>query len=287
VVVAAGSLSSPSILMRSGLGPARHLSELGIEVVRDLPGVGHNLQEHPIVWVSGYVSVSTYNTEVRPHHFVRHGLDWLLFGKGPAASPITQACAFIRTRPDEESRPDVQIQFVPTGYELVPEGLFLMKRPAITLLVNVCRPKSRSQLRLATHDPHSPPRIFSNLLGEGDDVQRLIAGCRMARAMFESSAFAPYYEDPCLPAAAVQSDEQWETYIRAGTGPAYHPVGSCKMGLDPAAVVDPRLSVHGIDRLRVVDASIMPALPSANTNAPTIMIGEKGAAMLLQDRRGP
>ena len=285
VIVAAGALSSPSILMRSGLGPAAHLAELGIELVRDLPGVGQNLQEHPIVWVSGHVGVSTYNTEVSPIKFIRHGLDWLVSGKGPAASPITQACAFIRTRPGDENRPDVQLQFVPTGYKLVPEGLILMDRPAITILVNVCRPRSRSQLRLATSDPHTPPRILSNLLGDEDDVQRLIAGCRTARALLESQAFRPTYLGPCLPDAEVRTDDQWETYIRAGTGPAYHPVGTCRMGLDAMAVVDPHLRVHGIDRLRVIDASIMPTIPSANTNAPTIMIGEKGAALIATDRR--
>jgi choline dehydrogenase len=153
IILACGSLSSPAVLMRSGIGPGDHLQEHGIEVIGNLEGVGNNLQEHPIVWVSGYVDISTYNTEVKPFQFVKHGLNWLLFGKGPAASPITQACAFIRTRPDEEDRPDIQLQFVPTGYKLVPEGLLLMDRPAVTILVNVCRPKSRSELRLASSDP--------------------------------------------------------------------------------------------------------------------------------------
>ena len=285
LILSAGSLASPAILMRTGIGPAGHLSELGIEVVHDSPGVGQNLQEHPIAWVSGYTSVSTYNTEVSPGKFVRHGLDWLLFGRGPAASPITQACAFVRTRPDEEHRPDVQIQFVPTGYKLVPEGLILMNRPAVTLLVNVCRPKSRSTLELASDDPDAIPVIRSNLLGEDDDVTRMVAGCRMARAMFESKAFSSYYEGPCLPGPDVSSDEDFEAYLRDATGPAYHPVGTCRMGKDTDAVVDARLRVRGIENLRVVDASIMPIVTSSNTNAPTIMIGEKGSDMILQDRR--
>ncbi|MDH3659208.1 MAG: GMC family oxidoreductase N-terminal domain-containing protein [Alphaproteobacteria bacterium] len=285
IILACGSLSSPAVLMRSGIGPGDHLREHGIGVVENLPGVGQNLQEHPIVWVSGYVDVSTYNTEVRPHHFVKHGLSWLLFGSGPAASPITQACAFIRTRPNEETRPDIQLQFVPTGYKLVPEGLLLMDRPAITILVNVCRPESRSTLRLASKDPKVQPLIFSNLLGEDDDVERMVAGCRAARAIFESRAFGSHYLGPCLPDIDVQSDSDFRSYIRAGTGPAYHPAGTCKMGRDATSVVDDRLRVRRMDRLRVVDASIMPVVTSANTNAPTIMIGEKASDLILEDQK--
>ena len=285
IILACGSLSSPAVLMRSGVGPGDHLRELGIDVVENLPGVGQNLQEHPIVWVSGYVDVSTYNTEVKPHHFVKHGLSWLLFGSGPAASPITQACAFIRTRPNEEARPDIQLQFVPTGYKLVPEGLLLMDRPAITILVNVCRPESRSELRLASKDPEAQPLIFSNLLGEDDDVERMVAGCRVARAIFESKAFEAHYQGPCLPDDDVQADGDFKSYIRAGTGPAYHPAGTCKMGRDAMSVVDDRLRVRGVSHLRVVDASIMPVITSANTNAPTIMIGEKASDLILDDQK--
>ena len=285
IILACGSLSSPAILMRSGLGPGDHLQEHGVEVIENLGGVGKNLQEHPIVWVSGYVDISTYNTEVKPHQFVKHGLNWLLFGKGPAASPITQACAFIRTRPDEEDRPDIQLQFVPTGYKLVPEGLLLMDRPAVTILVNVCRPKSRSELRLASSDPMAKPSIHANLLGSDDDVERMVAGCRAARAMFESEAFGHHYQGPCLPDAGVRTEEDFRHYVHAGTGPAYHPVGTCKMGRDASAVVDERLRVRGVTKLRVIDASVMPTIPSANTNAPTIMIGEKGADLILEDRQ--
>ena len=153
IILSAGAIASPAILLRSGIGPAADLSQFGIPVVADSPGVGNNLQEHPAAWVAGYVDISTYNTEVTPSGYVRHGLDWLLRGKGPAASPIAQQVAFVRTRPEEEDRPDIQIHFVPTGYEFGPDGIKLLERPGVTLPVNVCRPKSRSRLTLRSADP--------------------------------------------------------------------------------------------------------------------------------------
>ena len=230
--------------------------------------------------MAGHVGIGTYNTEANVAGYVRHGLDWLLRGKGPAASPIAQAVAFVRTRPEEE-RPDIQIHFVPTGYEFGPEGIKLLERPGITLPVNVCRPKSRSRLTLRSADASEPPRIFSNLLGDEDDMRRMIDGCRISRAIFESAAFEPHFEGLYLPAPGDRSDEALEAYMRQYTLPAYHPAGTCKMGVDDMAVVDPDLRVTGVAGLRVIDASIMPVVTSANTNAPTIMIGEKGSDLVL------
>ena len=281
IILSAGAIASPAILLRSGVGPGAHLSELGIPVVAESPGVGQNLQEHPVAWVSGYVDVSTYNTEVTAYGYVKHGLDWLLRGKGPAASPIAQAVAFIRTRPEEEDRPDIQLHFVPTGYAFGPDGIALLERPGVTIPINVCRPKSRNALALRSPDPSEPPRIFSNLLGDEDDVKRMIDGCRISRAIFESAAFKPHFQGLCLPSPEVRSDADLEAYLRQYTLPSYHPVGTCKMGIDEMAVVDPSLSVIGVEGLRVIDASIMPVVTSSNTNAPTIMIGEKGADMIL------
>ena len=281
IILSAGAIASPAILLRSGIGPGADLAALDIPVVADSPGVGSNLQEHPVAWVAGHVDISTYNTEVTPSGYVRHGLDWLLRGKGPAASPIAQAVAFVRTRPEEESRPDVQLHFVPTGYEFGPDGIALLERPGVTIPVNVCRPKSRSRLALRSPDPTEPPRIFSNLLDDEDDVKRMIDGCRISRAIFESTAFKPHFQGLYLPAPEVRSDEALEAYLRQYTLPAYHPAGTCAMGIDDMAVVDPALRVVGVERLRVIDASIMPTVTSANTNAPTIMIGEKGADLVL------
>ncbi|MGD9537452.1 MAG: GMC family oxidoreductase [Alphaproteobacteria bacterium] len=285
IILSAGAIASPAILLRSGVGPEAHLRELGIEVTRHSPGVGQNLQEHPCVWVSSYVTESTYNMQLTPYHFVKHGLNWLLMGRGPAASPISQAIAFLRTRPKEETRPDIQLHFTPTGYDFGPDGLALMKRSAVTVPVNVCRPKSRSELLLRSKSPDEPPRIRSNLLGEEDDMRRMVDGCRIARSIFEAPAFKRYYEGPCLPSPEVRTDDDLVAYMKQYTLPTYHPVGTCKMGIDDMAVVDPRLRVIGVDNLRVADASIMPIIVSANTNAPTIMIGEKGSDMILKDRR--
>ena len=281
IILSAGAIASPTILLRSGIGPGDDLSQLGIPVVAESPGVGNNLQEHPAAWVAGYVDVSTYNTEVTPSGWVRHGLNWLLRGKGPAASPIAQAVAFVRTRPEEEERPDIQIHFIPTGYDFGPNGIKLLDRPAITLPVNVCRPKSRSRLTLRSSDPNEPPRIFSNLLGDEDDVRRMVDGCKISRAIFESNAFKPHYQGLFMPAPDKRSDADIEAYVREYTLPAYHPVGTCKMGIDGMAVVDPELRVRGVEGLRVIDASIMPIVPSSNTNAPSMMVGEKGSDLVL------
>ena len=250
-------------------------------MVADSPGVGNNLQEHPVAWVAGHVDISTYNTEVTVSGYVRHGLNWLLRGKGPAASPIAQAVAFVRTRPEEEERPDIQLHFTPTGYEFGPDGIKLLERPGVTIPANVCRPKSRSRLTLRSPDANEPPRIFSNLLGDEDDVRRMVDGCKISRAIFESAAFKPHFQGLFLPASDVRSDAELEAYVRQYTLPAYHPAGTCKMDIDDRAVVDPELRVVGVERLRVIDASIMPIVTSSNTNAPTIMIGEKGSDLVL------
>ncbi|MGH1483818.1 MAG: GMC oxidoreductase [Geminicoccales bacterium] len=160
-----------------------------------------------------------------------------------------------------------------------------MDRPAITILVNVCWPESRSELRSASNDPEVQPLIFSNLPSDDDDVERLVAWCRTVRAIFETRAFGTHYLGPCLPDGDVQTDDDFKSYIRTGTGPSYHPVGTCKMGRDEMSVVDDRLRVRGVSRLRVVDASIMPVVTSANTNTTTIMISEKASDLILEGQK--
>ncbi len=192
----------------------------------------------------------------------------------------------MRTRPDEESRPDIQFHFTPTGYDVRPDGIYLLERPAVTVPINVCRPKSRSEIVLKSSDPHDGPMIKPNLLGDADDMRRMIDGVKIAQSIYRAPTFLPYFDGPFLPGPGIESDDEIEAYVRANTAPTYHPVGSCTMGLDALAVVDPRLRVVGIEGLRVIDASIMPIIPSANTNAPSIMVGEKGSDMVLADRAG-
>jgi choline dehydrogenase len=285
VILSAGALASPTVLMRSGLGPEEHLSQHGISVLHHLPGVGKNLQENPIAFPAAFVNVSTHNTEVSPYHFVKHGLNWLLFGRGPASGPVAHAAAFIRTRPDDESRPDVQLQFFPVIYASEPgTPVKLLERPGVLIGVNACRPQSCSEIWLRSPNPDDPPCIRSNLFSDPDDMVRTIAGCRVVREIFATRAFAPYFEQEVFPGPGVQSDAEFEQYLRIGTLPAYHPVGTCKMGLGSDAVVDERLRVLGVERLRVVDASVMPVIPSANTNAPTIMVAERASDLILEDR---
>jgi len=285
VILSAGALASPTILMRSGLGAEDHLTQHGIKVLSHLPAVGKNLQENPIAFSAVYVNVSTHNTEISPYHFVKHGLNWLLFGRGPAAGPVAHAGAFICTRPEQEHRPDVQIQFLPVIYASeLGSPVRLLKRSGVMVGVNVCRPRSHSEIELRSSNPDDPPRIKSNLLSDPDDVERTIAGCRIVRKILSAKAFAPYVEEEFLPGSDVQSDAEYEQFLRSATLPAYHPVGTCKMGVGDDAVVDERLRVLGVQGLRVVDASVMPVIPSANTNAPTIMVAERASDLILEDR---
>jgi choline dehydrogenase len=284
VIICCGALGSPGVLMRSGVGNREHLKANGIEVVSDLPGVGQNLQEHPQVWVSGYVNVSTYNMETSAGHVVRHGLNWLMRGKGPAASPISHAVAFVRTRPDKEDRPDVQLHFVPVGYEVTKTGITLLDRPAVTIAACVLRPKSRSEILLRSSSPFDPPRILSRMLSDPDDVIRLADAFRISQDILESKAFKPYYEGAFKPPRKLQTYEEIQAFFMRSAEGSYHPAGTCKMGIDDRAVVNKELKVRGVHGLRVADASIMPVVTSGNTNAPSIMIGEKAAAMILAER---
>ncbi|MBT3627163.1 MAG: NAD(P)-binding protein, partial [Rhodospirillaceae bacterium] len=245
VIISCGAIASPTVLLRSGVGPEAHLREMGIAIVHHSRGVGQNLQEHPAVWVAVYVNISTYNMELTPYHYVKHLSNWLVRGKGAAANSISHAVAFLRTRPETETRPDIQLHFTPAGYDFTPEGIALMKRPAVTIPVNVCRPGSRSDICLRSSDMNEPPRINSRLLEDGDDLKRMIDGCRIVRKIVDAPAFKPHFEGLALPKSDVdmQSDSDMEQFIRAYALPTYHPVGTCKMGTDDMAVVDPRLRV--------------------------------------------
>ena len=281
VILCAGAIASPRLLMLSGIGPAAQLRDAGIAVVKDLPGVGANLQEHPEGMVGIDVNVPTYNTEINSWKIVLHGLNWLLFGRGPATSPYPHAVAFIRSAP-EEPRPDIQVQLGPYAFSFSEEGVIPYGRPAISAAINVSWPRSRGSIRLRGADPDEPPVISHALLGDGDDMDRLIRGCRQVREILNGPAFAPYRVGERLPGPDVQSGDEWRDYLRRTAFLGYHPVGTCKMGTDGLAVTRPDLTVRGIEGLRVADASVMPSLTSGNTNATVMMIGERAADFILK-----
>ena len=280
VILCAGAIASPKLLMLSGIGPAGQLRDAGIEIVRDLPGVGANLQEHPEGMVGIDVNVSTYNTEINSWKIVLHGLNWLLFGRGPATSPYPHAVAFIRSAPGE-TRPDIQVQLGPYAFSFSEEGVIPYDRPAISAAINVSYPRSRGSIRLRGADPDAPP-LISHALLDDDDMDRLIAGCRQVREILNGPAFAPYRIGERLPGPEVQSGDEWRDYLRRTAFLGYHPVGTCKMGTDGLAVTRPDLTVRGVDALRVADASVMPSLTSGNTNATAMMIGERAADFILR-----
>jgi choline dehydrogenase len=282
VILSAGTIASPQLLMLSGIGDAAELSPYG-SATHHLPGVGKNLHDHVGVYLTYRVDQPTYNSEAGLFKSALHGVNWLFCGRGPGTAPGAQAMAFIRsdeTRPD----PDLQLHFTPVGYKLTPDELIILKDPVVTAIPNISRPESRGHLTLRSGNFRDPPRIFSRLLEADSDVRLLTQGCRAIRKIFAAPPLAQHVIEELAPGKADMTDSDWEEFLRRESVTVFHPVGTCKMGSDPMAVVDSRLRVHGIDGLRVVDASIMPHLVSGNTNAPTMMIGERGADLILADK---
>jgi choline dehydrogenase len=281
VILSAGAIASPQLLLLSGIGPVAELNELGIALVHDLPGVGRNLQDHVGAYLNYLVDRPTYNSEQGLHRQAWHGLNWLLFGRGPGTTPGALAMAFVRSSP-EVPDPDLQLHFTPVGYKLTPDALILMEEPAVTGIPNVNRPFSRGWLELRSGDFREAPKIQPRLLDDERDVDVLVRGCEIIRAIFATPPLAQHVTAEAVPGPQTVSRQDWERYLRTDSITIFHPCGTCKMGIDADAVVDPELRVRGVEGLRVIDASIMPHLVSGNINAPTIMIGEKGADLILQ-----
>jgi choline dehydrogenase len=279
VILCGGAINSPQLLLLSGVGPAEQLRALEIAVVADLPGVGQNLQDHIDVAVA-YSCTEPISVGVV---YAAAELEYRYFRKGPLASNGPEAGGFLKTRP-ELAVPDLQFHFSPgwsVGFGAErPAGHGFAIWPALVL------PESRGYLRLRSPDPLAPPLIQPDYLASPADIDVLIAGVKIARALAAAQAFAPFRGAAIKPADTIQSDEAIRAYIRANTGTVYHPAGTCKMGADRLAVVDSQLRVHGVERLRVADASIMPTLINGNTNAPAIMIGEKLAELITKSDKG-
>src|SRR6478735_1395033 len=265
VLLSAGTVQTPQLLMLSGIGPGEHLREMGIEVVKDVPGVGANYHDHP----ASPMHMETKNT-------TSYGLSWQVL---PLAGNVFESVAFLRTDPTL-AKPDVQFVFQPAkrltnpkipfplghGYAISPVALY---------------PKSRGTLRLASRDPAAAPLIDPHLLEHPDDIQPLIRALKIARRAFATPAFAEYHGVEVAPGPECKTDKQFDKYIRETGYTVHHPVGTCRMGSDAGAVVDPQLRFNGIKGLRIADASVMPSIIGGNTNAPCVMIGERAADFVL------
>lgn len=280
VILSAGTLATPKILMLSGIGPGAQLQEHGIGVRVDSPAVGANLLEHPNGLVSADVNVRTYNVEINGARIVQHMANWLVFRRGPATSPYPHAVAFFRSHPDR-AHPNLQALFGPYAFAQTEHGIVPYLEPAVTAVVNPTHPRNPGRLRLRSADPAMAPIIEHRLLAAAEDIAELTAGCRLMRRVFRSRAFLPYVVRERMPGPDVESDDEWAEYLRRTTTLGYHPVGTCRMGSDAQSVVTPSLAVRGVTGLRVADASIMPTLISANTHAATMMIGERAADLVL------
>jgi choline dehydrogenase len=282
VILCGGAIASPHLLQISGIGPAAHLQSIGVPVVRDLRGVGANLQDHYVARVSHRVKGATsINKMARGFPLAREVARFFLEGRGALTFGVTTAQVFCRSS-GEKASPDLQLLFTPASYDPTKFGA-LEHEDGMTVAVCPVRPDSRGTIMARTADASTAPVITPNYLSDPGDARVLVAGLRFTRDIFAAPAIAQHSVEEIVPGPKLQTDEELIDYARHFGNTIYHPVGTCRMGQGPSAVVDERLRVHGIAGLRVIDASVMPTLTTGNTNAPTIMIGEKGAAMIGED----
>ncbi|QYX57781.1 GMC family oxidoreductase N-terminal domain-containing protein [Roseovarius sp. SCSIO 43702] len=291
VILSAGAVMSPAILQLSGVGAGAALQALGLDVVQDAPRVGRHLQDHLGADLLFRCTPPTLNQELGPWWGkLRAGLRYGLTRGGPLGLSVNQGGGFVRLRPGA-GRPDLQLYFSPVSYTRAPAG----KRPLMSpdpfpgflMGMNPCRPTSEGHLGITSPDPMTPPAIHPDYLATAEDREMMVAGLQLVRRIAAQPAMAGIIEEEIAPGAGVEGDAALLDYARRTAWTVFHPCGTCRMGRDAdAAVVDPRLRVHGLDGLRVADASIFPVIPSGNTNAPAIMVGEMAAEMVLEDARG-
>jgi choline dehydrogenase len=275
VVVSGGAVNSPQLLMLSGIGPSPHLRELGIDVVADLPGVGGNLQDHlaaPAIWIT------QGTTSLHDHENLASLVRWQLRHDGPLASTVAEACAFVRSAADLPA-PDLQFHVAAAAF--AGNGLAEPPGPGFTMAPVLVSVASTGTIRLRSADPSWRPEIDAGYLSADEDLEALVTGLRLAREIASEGALPKWLEREWLPGASVTTADALRDSVRRHSQTLYHPVGTCAMGVDDASVVDTECRVRGVDGLRVVDASVMPAVPRGNTNAPTIAIAEKASDQIL------
>ena len=285
VILAAGAIGSPQILQSSGVGPRALLERVGVPVVHDLPGVGENLQDHLQVRLVFKTSEKTLNNEVDTWFGkLKVGLQYATFRTGPLTLAASQVVVFTRSDPSVD-RPDIQFHMQPLSADKPGEGV----HPFSAFTASVCqlRPHSRGRVEIQSSDPLQYPKIFANYLHDERDQRVAVAGIKVARRIAHAPSLASHIVGEYVPGEKYRTDAELLEAARLNSQSIYHPVGTCKMGDDPMAVVDDRLRVHGLRGLRVVDASIMPEIVSGNTNAPAIMIAEKASDLIIEDRSAP
>tara|TARA_Y100000385_G_scaffold228095_1_gene239211 strand:+ start:5319 stop:6941 length:1623 start_codon:yes stop_codon:yes gene_type:complete len=284
VIVCAGAVQSPQILELSGIGDAKVLSDRGVKVLHELSGVGENYQDHYIVRQTWKIKKRiTLNEQTKGLFLFKELLKYAVSQKGIMTFPGGILSGYVATRP-EVSTPDIQYTIVHASFKDVKKRVF-DNHPGMTIAPCQLRPESRGSIHIKSPDPFSAPAIKGNFLAEENDCRTIVDGMKIARKIVSAPALKAYADEEIEPGINVDSDEDWLDFARAKGNTVYHPVGTCKMGSDPMSVVDDRLRVHGLQALRVVDASIMPTLVSGNTNAPTIMIAEKAADMIKEDAK--
>jgi choline dehydrogenase len=288
IILSAGSVNSPQLLQLSGIGPAKLLKAHGIDPLCDSAAVGANLQDH-LCYDHVYRSRQpTLNNALYPWWGkLWAGLRYALFRNGPLSLSINQAGGFFRSRP-ELARPNLQLYFSPLSYEMTPAGTRALMKPdpfsGFSMSVSPCRPTSRGHLEIRSANPLDPPAIYPNYLSTSHDIMELLAGARFLRRLAATEALSAVIAEELKPGPTTTGDNALIDDIRARSYSVFHPAGTCRMGPDPAsAVVDATLRVHGVRELRVIDASIFPTVPSGNINGPCIMVGAKGADLVLKN----
>jgi choline dehydrogenase-like flavoprotein len=278
VLITSGAIGSPKLLQQSGIGPADHLRSVGVEVKHDLPGVGSNLQDHLDLFViSECTGDHTYDGVAKLHRTLWAGLQYVLFRSGPVASSLFETGGFWYADPNARS-PDIQFHLgLGSGIEA---GVEKLKNAGVTLNSAYLHPRSRGTVRLSSSDPAAAPLIDPNYWEDPHDRKMSIEGLKIAREILQQAALKPFVMAERLPGPKVMTDEELFDYGCANAKTDHHPVGTCKMGTGADAVVDLELKVHGLEGLRVCDSSVMPRVPSCNTNGPTIMMGEKGSDII-------